>query len=171
MIILVGFMGAGKTTVGRLLAERLGVAFVDSDAVIEQRERRPIRAIFAEVGERGFRDIEERTIRELLEGPPCVLSLGGGACGREGTRRALGAHTVVHLHVGLDEALSRVGRDADRPLLRHDDLPGLYAERLDRYRDTADVACDTTGRGVEDVVLEIVERIAGITGTTDLAGR
>ncbi len=79
MIVLIGFMGAGKTTVGTLLAARLGLPFTDSDQVIESRAGRPIRQIFAEDGEPAFRALEHEVIAGLLDGPPAVLALGGGA--------------------------------------------------------------------------------------------
>lgn len=159
VIVIVGFMGAGKTTIGRILAERLGLPFVDSDLVIEHREGRAIKDIFAAIGEPGFRDLEERAIRELLDGPPGVLSLGGGACGRASTREALRPHTVIHLHVELDEALSRVGRDEYRPVLHDPRLPDLFTQRSKAYAQTADVVAHTTGRRVEDIALEIIDRI------------
>ncbi|MEI2775956.1 MAG: bifunctional shikimate kinase/3-dehydroquinate synthase [Tetrasphaera sp.] len=161
MIVVIGFMGAGKTTVGRFLAERLGVPFVDSDLVIEHEQQRSIREIFAEHGEPGFRDVEEATIAALLEGPACVLSLGGGACGRAATRERLATHTVIYLHVEYDEAIVRVGRDEYRPMLHNPGLPGLYAGRLQLYADTATLTSYTTGRRVEDIALEIIDRIVG----------
>ncbi|MBK8469705.1 MAG: shikimate kinase [Candidatus Phosphoribacter sp.] len=164
VIVLIGFMGAGKTTVGRLIAERIGVPFVDSDLVIEDQQQRAIKDVFAEQGEAAFRDIEEATIAQLLAGPAAVLSLGGGACGREGTRERLHGHTVVYLHVDLDEAIRRAGRDDRRPLLHDPHLPDLYAGRLEGYTATATIVCRTTGRRVQDIGLEIIDRL---TGTAD----
>ena len=85
MIVLVGFMGAGKTTVGYLLSERLGLPFVDSDVIIEQRSGRSVPQIFAEDGEPAFRALEHQVIAGLLDGPALVLALGGGAAERAGS--------------------------------------------------------------------------------------
>lgn len=159
MIVLIGFMGAGKTTVGRLLAERLGLPFADSDLVIELQQHRSISTLFDELGEPGFRALEERTIIDLLDGPACVLSLGGGACSSAVTREVLRRHTTVYLHVELAEVLARVGGDTGRPLLGQPGLSDRYTSRLDDYAATASVTSFTTGRRVEDVAVEILDRL------------
>jgi len=159
MIVLVGFMGAGKTTVGRLLAERLGLPFTDTDLVVEQQESRPVRAVFADFGEQGFRDLEEVAVRETLSGPDAVVSLGGGACGREVTRRRLEGHLVVHLRVGLAESLARTAGDPNRPVLQRPDLADLHTARQHRYEEVATVSVPTDGRTSDEVVRDVLQRI------------
>ncbi len=94
MIVLVGFMGAGKTTIGNLLAAKLGLPFADSDQVIEQRSGRPVSRIFAEDGEPAFRALEHQVIAELLDGPDMILALGGGAPEHPRTRALLAGGTT-----------------------------------------------------------------------------
>jgi shikimate kinase len=162
MIVLVGFMGAGKTTVGTLLAARLGLPFADSDQVLEDRAARPIRQIFAEDGEPAFRALEFEVIAGLLDGPPIVLALGGGAPGHPPTRARLTgdpAAEVVYLHVGYDQAMRRVGDDAGRPLLARPDLPALYERRLAVYAAVATLTVPTDGRGPEDISEDVLARL------------
>src|SRR5436305_5163232 len=111
IVVLVGFMGAGKTTVGRILADRLGLPFVDSDVLIEQRLGRSIKDVFATEGEGFFREVEHRTVTELAHGRDSVLAVGGGALGDERTRAVLRGARVIHLRVGYREALERVRND------------------------------------------------------------
>lgn len=162
MIVLAGFMGAGKTTVGRLLADKLGVPFLDSDQVIEERSGRAIRDIFAADGEAAFRELEHQAIAGLLAGPPAVLALGGGAAGHPGTRDLLissSAADVVYLRVGYEEALARVGGDTGRPMLARDDIARVYAARQEMYAAVAALTVDTDGRAPEDIASDILTRM------------
>jgi shikimate kinase len=160
MIVLVGFMGAGKTTVGTLLAEKLGLEFADSDLVLEQRAGRPIRQIFADEGEAAFRVLEHQVIADLLDGPDLVLALGGGAAEHAGTRRRLAAAQVVYLHVGYEQAMRRVSGDGDpasRPLLARPDLAATYRRRLPLYAAVATLTIPTDDRPPEAVTQDILE--------------
>jgi shikimate kinase len=159
VIVLVGFMGAGKTTVGRLLASRLGLPFADADAVIEERTGTPVRQIFAERGEPAFRALEHETIASLLGGPRLVLALGGGAVEHEQTRRVLkAAEQTVYLQVTYGAALSRVGGDDGRPMLARSDLAAVYQRRLAAYEEVATITVPTGDRSPEHVCAEIMER-------------
>ena len=159
MIVLVGFMGAGKTTVGHLIAERLGLPFTDSDEAIEQRAGRSIPQIFAEDGEPAFRALEHQVIAELLDGPALVLALGGGAAEHPGTRDRLARAQVVYLQVGYEQAMQRVGGDAGRPLLARPDLAATYQRRLPRYAEIATLTVSTDGRHPESISEDILARL------------
>jgi shikimate kinase/3-dehydroquinate synthase len=164
MIVLIGFMGAGKTTVGHLLAERLGLPFMDTDLVIEQRTRRSVRDIFATDGEPAFRQLEHTVTAELLAGPDAVLALGGGAVLHPETQRALGGHQVVYLKVGYEESMLRVAHDEYRPLLRAPDLEGIFQRRLASYHAVATLTVVTDGRRPESVCLDVLARLAEVPG-------
>ncbi len=162
MIVLVGFMGAGKTTVGHLLAAELALPFADSDQVIEQRAGRQISEIFAEDGEAAFRALEHRVIADLLDGPDLVLALGGGAAEHSRTRATLTAHPraqVIYLQVGYAQALQRVGGDGGRPMLARPDLPALYERRLTAYADVATLTAATDDRLPGAVCQDIVTQL------------
>ena len=159
MIVIVGFMGAGKSTIGPLLAKELGLPFVDADLAIEQRAGRSIGEIFASHGERAFRALEHRVIADLLDGPDVVLALGGGAPEHAGTRRKLVQSSVVYLQVGYRAALRRVSGDAARPLLAQPDLPARYQRRLPVYSSVATVAVRTEGRDPDTVAKDILARL------------
>jgi shikimate kinase len=158
VIVLVGFMGAGKTTVGRLLAGSLGVDFADSDLVIEERAGRPIREIFASEGEASFRALEHQVIGELLDGPGIVLALGGGAVEHPATAERLKDFDVVYLEVPYEDALARVGGDEGRPLLAQADLPDRYRRRLPSYAAVAARTVPTANRPPEAIAQEILAR-------------
>jgi shikimate kinase len=162
VIVLVGFMGAGKTTVGHLLSGQLGLPFADADTVIEDRAGRPVREIFAEQGEPAFRALEHETIAGLLDGPDMVLALGGGAAEHPGTRRRLPGADVVYLHVEFAGAVARVGGDDGRPMLARPDLKAVYRRRLAAYQAVATLTVRTDDRSPEDVCRDIVARLGRV---------
>jgi len=161
MIVLVGFMGAGKTTVGRLLAAKLGLPFADSDQVLEQHAGRPIPRIFAEDGEPAFRDLEHAVIAGLLAGPDTVLALGGGAASHPVTRSLLGSVPVVYLRVGFAEAMSRVGGDKGRPMLARPNVQSVYEDRQALYASVATITVDTDARLPDEIVLDVLTALDG----------
>ena len=141
-IALVGFMGAGKSTVGPLLADALSLQWIDTDHEIEVQEGRSIEEIFRQ-GEQAFREIESRVVIDLLVQDDVVVSLGGGALEDEKVLRALKEWIVVFLDVALEEALRRAGTGGGRPMLARDDVGTLYEQRIERYREVADVELDS----------------------------
>jgi shikimate kinase len=155
MIVVVGFMGAGKTTVGQLLAAKLGVPFTDSDHVIEDRAGKPIRQIFADDGERAFRQLEHEVIASLLAGDG-VLALGGGAIQHPGTRTLLAGVPVVYLRVSYADAIRRVGGDSTRPMLARPDVARLHADRDPLYAEVATLTVETGSRSPDDIALAIL---------------
>jgi shikimate kinase len=157
-IVIVGAPGSGKSTVGALLAERLGVTFTDVDGVIQHKTGKSIAEIFAENGEPAFRELEEATTAELLS-EPGVLSLGGGAVLSEQTRKTLREHRVVWLQVTASSAISRVGLDTARPLLLGNvrgRLIKLLGERTPLYDEVATIRIDTDNATPAEVVELIV---------------
>jgi shikimate kinase / 3-dehydroquinate synthase len=145
-IVCVGFMGAGKTTAARSLADALGGDAFDVDEVIEQRAGRPITQIFSEDGEAAFRHLEEQVTLELLqrEPRPGVISLGGGALGSEPIRAAIAEHLVIWIDVDLDTAWER-SRGTGRPLARdRKSFVDLHAEREPIYAAAADAIVPTS---------------------------
>lgn len=164
-VVLVGFMGAGKTTTGRALAAALGRRFVDTDQVIEQRLGQSIPEIFEARGEAGFRELEASVIAEHLAAAPVVLSVGGGAPMQSAVRDQLQDHHVVLLEVSLAEALRRVGGDPVRPMLRGD-VAGRYQTRRPVYRGVADQVVAVDGLSCEQVVEQI---LAGFEAGVDAA--
>jgi shikimate kinase len=143
-IVLVGMMGAGKSTVGRRLATRLGLHFVDADVEIEAAAGMTIAEIFATHGEQYFRDGEARVIARLMEGGPVVLATGGGAFMREETRDRIRARGIsLWLKADADVLLRRVKRRSDRPLLQTAD-PAATIEKLIAERYPVYTAADLT---------------------------
>jgi shikimate kinase/3-dehydroquinate synthase len=157
--VLVGFMGAGKTTVGRIVAQRLGQPFVDSDVLIEQRLGRSIRDIFRTEGETYFRELEHATVAELVGGEEAVIALGGGAVEDPRTRAVLRNARVIYLRVDYDEAMSRVQGDVCRPMLRRPDLDDLYKRRLPVYEGLSVLTIDTDGRPADAIAREVLAEL------------
>lgn len=157
VVVLIGFMGSGKSSAGRLLAARLGVAFTDADEVIEAETGRRISEIFATDGEPGFRAIEHRTVARLLGDTDGVLALGGGAAMHPGTQGLLRRHPmVVHLRIGLAQALARLGDDERRPMLRSSDLAEVHRRRMTAFDVIATVVVDTAGRDLSQVAESVL---------------
>jgi shikimate kinase len=159
-VILVGLPGSGKSTVGRLVAARLGAPFLDLDAEIERREGRSVGAIFALSGESRFRQLETELAAEALAAGPSVLAPGAGFLASDVTRRAArGSGLVVYLVTEPAVAAARLGGAAGRPLLEGGDaaarLTALLAERAAGYEASA-CTVPTDGRAAEDVADEVV---------------
>jgi shikimate kinase len=158
-VVLIGPMGAGKSTVGRLLAERWQAEFRDTDDDVERAEGRSVSDIFVESGEQHFRALEREAVAHALGEHAGVLAVGGGAVMEPETRSLLAGHRVVFLRVGLADAAARVGLGASRPLLLGNvrgTLKALLDERTPVYEAVASATVDTDGRTPDDVA-DLVE--------------
>jgi shikimate kinase len=164
-IFLIGIMGAGKTTVGRLLAKRLQKKFLDSDHEIERRTGVKIPVIFELEGEAGFRVREETMIDELTQRDNLVLATGGGAPLREANRTRLRARgVVVYLRAGIEDLWRRTKNDKNRPLLRTENprakLEALLKERDPIYREVSHLIIDTGEQNVQKLVRRLEQQLA-----------
>ncbi len=162
-IVLVGLMGAGKTTVGRRLAKRLRLPFVDSDQEIEKAADQSVSEIFARFGEAAFRDGERRVMRRLIDGPPKVIATGGGAFVDGETRALILAHCIaIWLQAEPETLAARVARRKDRPLLKDKDpldtLRGLSEARDPFYAQAHFHICSRSGPH-ERTVQRIVDKL------------
>lgn len=167
-IVLVGLMGAGKTSVGRRLAEKLGIPFVDADQEIEAAAGQPIRDIFAEHGEAYFREGERRVIQRLLGNGAQVLATGGGAYMNDETRARIRAAGVsVWLKAPLPLLMKRVAKRHDRPLLQTEDPEAVMRDLMDkRYPIYAEADVTVESRDVQhgQMVNDVIRALAQLDG-------
>ncbi len=168
-VFLVGYRGSGKTSVGRELADRLGLPVIDSDAMVEDAAGKTIREIFSEVGESGFRDLESKAILQIVSSKtPHIISLGGGAILRPENRQTIRQHGVtIWLQASPELLNARINGDsttADRrpaltSLVGHDEIVKLLVVREPLYRDVATWIVETDGRDIDSIAVEISEKV------------
>lgn len=163
LIVITGFMGTGKSSVGRALARTIGYSFIDSDREIESREGRTIHMIFENEGEKYFRNLERETIARLSQNAKCILSIGGGAIlDPETFERIHQVGTVILLKAEVSEIVGRLGHENERPLLAGKDrkktIQKLVKEREPVYSKVG-IQIDTTGLAVDEVVQKILKKI------------
>ncbi len=163
-VFLIGPMGAGKTTIGKYLAQQLKLTFADTDTEIEARTGADIPWIFDMEGEEGFRNREQQVVAEMTEWDNVLLATGGGVVVRPDNRRVLGTRGfVVYLYASVDEQARRTHRDRRRPLLQTDDpkqvLRSLMTERDPLYREIADHIIDTDGCSPRSVAQQLVREL------------
>ncbi|MDR1713677.1 MAG: shikimate kinase, partial [Coriobacteriales bacterium] len=152
-IILIGFMGAGKSSVARRLARQERMSSIDMDTYIAREAKMGIPEIFASEGEAGFRAREQAFLESMRTRERCILSCGGGTVTRAASRELLKQlGTIIWLQVEADEAVARISRPESRPLLSGQTPPAeLLAERLRYYQDAADICVDTSGKSLYQV--------------------
>ena len=163
-IILVGPMGAGKTTIGKLLSSQLHYNFVDTDHLIEQKTGADIPWIFDVEGEAGFREREQQTLLELADIRDTVIATGGGIVLKEANRARLHAmDCVIYLQASIEQLLKRTAKDKKRPLLQVDDpkakIQALLKEREPLYLSVADYSIKTDGQNPKSTVQMILDTI------------
>jgi len=169
-VILIGFMGTGKTSIGRRVAQGLGFDFVDTDEQIVAGAGMPIAEIFAERGEEGFRDLETSVLSLAASGQNQVIATGGGAVLREENRKVLAkSGYVIWLNASPEAILGRVSRNQERPLLRTADPLATIREMLKQreplYSGTADFIIETDGLSPEETAFGICESARVVFGT------
>ena len=162
-IFLVGFMGSGKSTVGKILSKKTGLKFVDIDSEIEKKEGKTIKEIFEERGESYFRNLEKEKIKKFSKKRGFIVSTGGGlGADKENMNLMKKNGVVIWLDLSLEEVLRRCGNDKNRPLLRQplENLKRLFEERKNVYS-MADIHIKTEGKEPEKIAEEILEQING----------
>jgi shikimate kinase len=164
MLVLVGAPGAGKSTVGRRVAEQLGVTFVDTDLLIEAESGMSVSDIFVTLGEPDFRRREEEAVAGALRTQRGVVALGGGAVLSAATRSLLAGHRVVWLRVSMSEAATRVGMNTARPLLLGNvrtTLSSLLEARSPLYEEVSSAVVDTSDRKLREVIADVTALATG----------
>jgi shikimate kinase len=164
-IVLTGFMGTGKSSVGKMLAKQMGYDYCDLDDVIVEQAGMTINEIFARYGETHFRDLEAKAVNQVSTAENLVIATGGGAVIREDNRKRLrSTGIIVNLEASLEEITARLSGNTDRPLLKDEKsrqkVSAMLKEREPYYAE-ADIRIDTTGKKVEDVVREIMFQLKG----------
>lgn len=167
-VVLVGPMGAGKSTVGALLAARLGVTLRDTDEDIAAAAGKSVQDIFVDEGEAHFRAVEASAVAAALVEHDGVVSLGGGSVLAEQTQILLKEHTVAYLRVGVADAVKRVGLGSGRPMLLGNvrgRIKTLLEERAPIYESVATLVVDTDGRSADDVAAELAAALTALNTT------
>lgn len=160
-------MGAGKTTIGRILAAELGLPFLDTDKVIEERTGADIAWIFDVEGEAGFRDRESAILDELTQKSPVLLATGGGIVLRESNRQILASRgTVVYLKTTVEQQIERTSKDRKRPLLQTENPAAVLIELMNirgpLYNEIADIVVETDRRSPRSVALDIAKQLRSV---------
>jgi shikimate kinase len=162
VIYLIGFMGAGKTTVGMGLAEKLRYSFYDSDQTVVEMTGKSIPQLFDEVGEKGFRDLEQKALQSLPN-ENCIIATGGGMILRETNREYMNENgTVIWLDASPAEIMRRLENDSSRPLLtsnKNEQIEQLYQKRMDLYKQASEFQVRTDGKTATDIIEEILMKI------------
>ena len=166
-LFLVGMMGAGKTTLGRALAQRLGREFADTDKVLVERTGVPVATIFEIEGEEGFRRRESQVLAELAARGGLVVATGGGAVLSQENREVMRSHgTVIYLRARLESLWERTRHDASRPLLQTADprgkLADLFAAREPLYREAAHVIVDTGSQSASSLTNKVIAALRAV---------
>lgn len=163
--VIVGPPGSGKSTVARLVGERLGLPVRDTDDDVEAAAGATVGDVFVERGEDGFRELERTAVAEALAEHDGILALGGGSVLDPGTRELLRDRTVVFLDVGIKDAASRIGLNRDRPLLLGNPRAQwlrLMEARRPVYEEIATVRVDTDGRSADEVAAEVLRELGEV---------